>query len=178
MSKKKLLKNIQKEESKRVTEEKDNYFRFITTLAILLVIFILSYFIIGLFYTKEIDLNNDSKDKKDEVSIDNNTIMIGQMFEQSSDDYYVLIYDTSDKESLIPTWKSVYEGKDNPLTIYTVDSKKKFNAKYITNSDSNKNATSLDDLKVVSPTLIRITNKQISDYIEGEDSIVNKFKEN
>jgi len=178
MSKKKLLKNIQKEEDKKVTEEKDNYFKFITTLAILLIVFVLSYFIIGLFYTKEIDLKNEDKDAKDEVSIDNNTIMIGQMFEQSKDDYYVLIYDVNDKESLIPTWKSVYEGKEEPLTIYIVDSKKKFNAKYITTSGSNKDATNLDDLKVISPTLIRITNKNISEYIEGEDNIVNKFKEN
>ena len=172
-----MLKNTKKEEDKKVTEEKDNYFKFITTLAVLLIVFVLSYFIIGLFYTNEIDLNKDSEEETEEINVDNGTIMLGQLFDQSEDDYYVLIYDVNDKETIIPSWKSVYEAKENALKIYVVDSKKKFNSKYITDKNGNKNATSLDNLKVVSPTLIRITNKKITDYIESEDNIVNKFKQ-
>ena len=169
------MKNIQKDKKENVSEGKDNYFKFITTLAILLVIFVLSYFLIGIFYTKEIDFNK-KEEEKSEVNVDNTTIMIGQLFDQPKDEYYVLIYDVSDDKSSIKTWLPIYEGKDGALTVYRVDSSKKFNSAYLVNEGSNKNATGLSDLKVISPTLLKISNKQITEYIEGEDEISNKFK--
>ena len=180
MNRKQLLKNIQKEKkNNKDIEQKDTYFKFITTLAILLIVFILAYFLIGLFYTKEIDLKKDKeKEKTSEINVDNNTIMLGQLFDQPKDEYYVLVYDASDETSLIPSWKSIYESKENNLTIYTVDSSKKFNSKYIVKKDGNKNATGLNDLRVVSPTIMKISNKTIVEYIEGEDEIVNLLKQN
>lgn len=179
MNKKQILKNIQKDKEANIkVEEKDNYFKFITTLAILLLVFILAYFLIGLFYTKEIKLKSDEKETTDEVKIDNDTIMLGQLFDKVDSEYYVLIYDLTDKVSSIPSWLSVYEGKDDKIKVYKVDSSKKFNSKYLVEENSNKNATSLSDLRVISPTLIKITNKSISSYIEGEDEIVNVFKGN
>ena len=177
MSKKQILKNIQKDrETTTGKEEKDNYFKFITTLAILLIIFIISYFAIGFFYTKEIDFNKN--ETKDEINIDNNTIMLGQMFDQSEKEYYVLIYDLSDENSNISTWESTYSMNEDALKVYKVDSSKKFNSKYIVKNGSNKSAKDLSNLKVISPTLIKVTNKQITEYIEGEDDIVNILKNN
>lgn len=179
MGKKQILKNIEKDrKDSSLKEQKDNYFKFITTLAILLIIFILSYFIIGLFYTKEIDFNKDEEETKEEVNVDNKTIMLGQMFDQSEDEYYVLIYNMEDDSSMIPSWQSTYESSDDALTLYKVDSSKKFNSKYIVKSDSNKQATNLSNLKVVSPTLIKVSNKQIKEYIEGEEEIINILKGN
>ena len=179
MSKKQILKNIQKDrKDSSIKEEKDNYFKFITTLAILLLVFIISYFIIGYFYTNEISFDKKDDETKEEVNIDNNTIMIGQIFEQADEEYYVLIYDIEDKDSLIPSWESNYSSKDDALKIFKVDSSKKFNAKYIVKSDSNKSATSLSNLKVVAPTLIKINNKKIVEYTEGEDNIINVLKGN
>lgn len=171
------MKNIQKDKknNRANSESRDNYFKFITTLTILLILFILTYFIMGLFYTKEIDLNK-KEDKKEEVNIDNKTIMLSQLFEQSKDEYYVLIYDVSDKDSLVKAWISIYENSDGALTLYRVDSSKKFNSNYIVEENSNKNATSLQDLKVISPTLIKIKSKNIVEYIEGEDEIINVLK--
>lgn len=172
------MKNIQKQKiDKNKKEEKDNYFKFVTTLAILLLIFVITYFLIGLFYTKEINFNK-KEDESAEISVDNTTIMIGQLFDQVQSEYYVLIYDVSDKDSSIASWLSVYKNKDNALSVYTVDSTKKFNSKYITNDNSNKNASDLSNLKVKSPTLIKISNKSISEYIEGEEDIINIFKSN
>lgn len=179
MNKKQILKNIQKDKKEnRNIEEKDNYFKFITTLAILLLVFILSYFLIGLFYTKEIKLKNDNDETKEEVTIDNDTIMLGQMFDKAEDEYYVIVYDFSDKTSLISSWLSIYESKSEATKLYKVDSSKKFNSKYLVNENSNKNATNLSDLKVISPTLIKVKNKTIVSYIEGEDDIVNILKGN
>ena len=138
--------------------------------------FVLTYFLLGLFYTKEIDFNKE-KEKEAEVSIDNETIMLSQMFEQSEKDYYVLIYDTSDKVSSIDSWLSIYKNKSDALKVLKVDSNKKFNAQYLS-EESNPNATGLSDLKVKAPTLIKVSDKSIVEYIEGEDSIVNTFKGN
>ena len=172
------MKNIQKQKiDKNKKEEKDNYFKFVTTLAILLLIFVITYFLIGLFYTKEINFNK-KEDESAEISVDNTTILIGQLFDQVQSEYYVLIYDVSDKDSSIASWLSVYKNKDNALSVYTVDSTKKFNSKYITNDNSNINDSDLSNLKVKSPTLIKISNKSISEYIEGEEDIINIFKSN
>lgn len=179
MGKKQILKNIEKDKrDTTIKEEKDSYFKFITTLAILLIVFIVSYFVIGLFYTKEIDLKKKDKETKDDINIDNNTIMLGQLFDQAKDEYYVLIYDVSDDKSSIPNWKSTYESKDDALSVFIVDSSKKFNSQYIVKENSNKNVTSISDLKVISPTLIKIRNKAVIEYIEGEDNIINVFKGN
>lgn len=177
MSRKQLLKNLKQSKDERTEEKKDNYFIFITTLAILLIVFLLSYFGLGIFYTKEIDLKKETKEEKQEINIDNKVIMAGQIFDQAKDEYYVLVYDTTDKVSSISTYKSLYESKDNALEIFTVDSSKKFNSRYLTDKDSNKNPNSVEDLKIVSPTLIKINGKKVSEYIEGEENIVNKFKE-
>ena len=175
MSKKQIIKNIQKDKKENTSEGKDTYFKFITTLAILLVIFVASYFLMGIFYTGEIDFSK-KEEEKTEVNIDNNTIMLSQMFDQPKEEYYVLIYDTTDKESFISTWLPIYQDKEGALTVYKVDSSKKFNSDHLVKEGSNKNATSISDLKVISPTLIKINNKSITEYIEGEDEIVNKFK--
>ncbi len=177
MSKKNIIKNINKEnQTTSKKEEKDNYFKFITTLTILLLTFVVTYMLIGIFYTKEIDFKNSNESKED-VSVDNTTIMLGQLFDQTEDEYYVLVYDMSDSKSIIPSWLSVYKGQENALTVYSVDSSKKFNSKYIVKSNSNKSANKLEDLKVISPTLLKIKDKSVVSYIEGEDDIINVFKQ-
>ena len=178
MSKKQILKNIQKDrKDTKAKEEKDVYFKFITTLAILLILFILAYFVMGYFYTKEINFD-DKKEEKEEISIDNKTIMLGQMFDQSDKEYYVLIYDLEDEDSVIKSWVSTYESSEDAIALYKVDSTKKFNSQYIVEKDSNKSATDLSNLKVISPTLIKVSDKKITQYVEGEDDIVNILKGN
>ncbi len=179
MSKKNIIKNIdRKNKNSSSNETKDNYFRFVTTLAVLLLVFVISYLIIGIFITKEIDFKNDDTQEKEEVSVDNETIMIGQLFDQKENEYYVLIYDFSDEVLSVSSWLSVYENSSNSLPVYKVDSSKKFNSKYIVKENSNSEAKTLSELKVISPTLIKITNDNISEYVEGEENIKNVFKNN
>lgn len=179
MSKKQILKNMEKNSKNTKSKiEKDTFFKFVTTLLVFVLIIILVYFILGVFYTKEIDFNSDDEEETEEVTIDNSTITLGQLFDQSDDEYYVLIYDVNDDKSIIPTWLSVFESNNSDATIYTVDSENKFNANYIVEENSNTSPTSYSDLRVISPTLIKITNKSVSEYIEGEDSIKDYFKNN
>ena len=180
MSKKQIMKNIEKNSKNNIKKgEKDSFFKFITTLMVMILIFILVYFLVGVFYTKEIDFKSDKdNESKDEVTVDNSTITLGQLFDQSQDEYYVLVYDVNDDKSIIPSWLSIFESKNSNATIYKVDSKNKFNSEFLTNENGNKNATTYSNLKVKSPTLIKINNKSISEYIEGEDNIKEYFKNN
>lgn len=180
MKKKQILKNIEKNTKDNKSKgEKDVFFKFITTLVVLVLLGILVYFLIGVFYTKEIDFKSDNKkDTKEDVTIDNSTITLGQIFDQAEDEYYVLVYDVNDDKSIILTWMQVFTRNNSKATIYKVDSKSKFNANYLTDDNSNTNPSSYSDLKVKSPTLIKINNKKVSEYIEGEDSIKDYFKNN
>ena len=55
MKKKQILKNIEKNTKDNKSKgEKDVFFKFITTLVVLVLLGILVYFLIGVFYTKEI----------------------------------------------------------------------------------------------------------------------------
>ena len=62
-----------------------------------------------------------------------------------------------------------------PNDPYTVDLSRKFNSAYIkTDEESvNKNPTKATDLKLTNPTLIKIKDKKVIDYIEGYDQIKN-----
>ena len=54
MKKKQILKNIEKNtKDSKSKGEKDVFFKFITTLVVLVLLGILVYFLIGVFYTKE-----------------------------------------------------------------------------------------------------------------------------
>ena len=58
MGKKQILKNMSKNNKSRVkTSKEDNFSKFITTLAGIILLLILGYFLIGVFFTKEIDLS-------------------------------------------------------------------------------------------------------------------------
>ncbi|MBO5183547.1 MAG: hypothetical protein J6B64_04010 [Bacilli bacterium] len=174
------MKNIEKNSKNNISKTgKDGYFKFITTLAVMLLILVLTYFLIGLFYTKEINLKKENiAEENEDISVDNTTIMLSQLFSQHDEEYYVLVYDFSDKLSIIPSWLSLYEGSNDTLTVYKADSSKKFNSKYIVEENSNKNANSLSELRVISPTLIKVKDNKIIQYIEGEDSIKEVFKNN
>lgn len=176
MSKKQILKNIKRNTKETsVSEEKDGFYKLVTTVTAILLILITCYLLIGIFGTKEIDFGkNKDKDKKEdktEVSIDNTTITAGQIFNQKDESYYVIVYDFDSKLLSLSSWISVYNSKEDALPIYKVDSSKKFNAAYIVKEGSNKNPTSYSDLKIISPTLIKVENGNITDYIEGEDAI-------
>lgn len=179
MSKKQILKNMEKNSKKNISSsEKDTFFKFITTLVILILVMILVYFLIGVFYTKEIDFKSDDEEETEEVSVDNSTITLGQLFEQSDDEYYVVVYDVNEENSVVATWLSIFKSNNSDASVYTVDSKNKLNSRYLTEDESNNAPSSYSDLKVKSPTLIKVKDKKVSEYIEGEDSIKDYLKNN
>ena len=48
-----------------------------------------------------------------------------------------------------------------------------FNKKYKTDGESNKNPMNVSDFKINGITLIKVENKKIVEYIEGEEAVKN-----
>ena len=158
-------------------DETDNLFSFVTTIVGIIIILIATYFIIGIFFTKEINFNKkEEPEEKQEVSIDNNTITAGQIFNKSDKSYYVIVYDVDSKLTNLSTFISTYKNSENSIPIYTVDSKNKINSSFIVDKDSNKNPTSYSDLKIKAPTLIKIENGVVTSYVEDEAEIKSILK--
>lgn len=177
MNRKQVLKDMKKKKKEKNFEEETNYVsRFILYLLIFLILLIIGYLIIGIFVNKTISFNKKDTKENSKVTIDNNTILAGEIFDQKEDEYYVLVYNKNEENSILGTWKGVYSGKENALKIYEVDSETKLNGNFIVKENSNKDAQSYSELRIVSPTLIKINNKKIVEYIEGEEQIKNIFK--
>ena len=178
MNRKQALKELKKnKKNNKVVEEEVNYFsRFVMILSFLIVALILGYLFFGIFITKSISFKK-AEEEKQEATIDNDTILAGQIFDQKDDSYYVLIYDKNDSKILLKEWKTLYTEKENSIKVYEVDSSNSINNKFLVDKDSNKEPSGYEDLKIVSPTLIKVENKKAVEYIEGVDSIKNKFKE-
>ena len=176
MDRKQALKEIKKQKREFNDEEEKSFInRFMMTIGIVLLALVALYLFIGIFVTKSITFGKD-KEEKEEVSIDKSTILASQIFDQKEDEYYVLVYNPSDKVYNIEQFISIYKSKEGAITLYKVDSTKKFNANYIVEKDSNKNPTSYEDLKIITPTLIKISSKNVTEYIEGFEEVKNVFK--
>ena len=46
-----------------------------------------------------------------------------------------------------------------------------FNKKYVTDGESNKNPESVDAMSINGPTLIKVNENKVVEYIEGQDAI-------
>lgn len=169
-NRKQILKNLKKERKLRNAniEDNENYIgRFIGTIGGILLVLVISYLLVGIFITKTIKFGKD-KEEDPIINIDNTTILLGNALSQKDSEYYVIIYDVNDDNKTISNWLSYYKNNNKEAIFYTVDSKNKMNAKYIVEKDSNPEAKSLEDLKVIAPTIIKVNDGQITDYKEGD----------
>lgn len=111
--------------------------------------------------------------KKKEVQIQNVEILAGNTFTREESSYYVLMYDFDDNSSAetYSTIYGIYKDRFNTTRLYVVDLNKKFNSKYVTDSSSDVDISSIDNLKVVDGTLIKVEEgKGVSKAI-GEEEI-------
>lgn len=132
------------------------------------------YFILALFVTKEVKVfsgdnkteESSSNDSNDSVS---NKILASNIFDQREESYYVYFYDfNSEDEKLASVVANVSD------TVYRVNTNDGFNRNYVSDSDKgNSGAKQLGDLKVINPTLIKVSNDTITEYYEGVSDILN-----
>lgn len=136
-----------------------------------LLLFIL-WFVIAVFITKEIDIS-EGKDETNTSETTNTTsvsnrILASATFNQKEEVYYVYYYDFTDEDEAIAS--AISDKSD--LKIYRVDTSSSLNQNYVTEEEGNKNITGIDNLKVKNPTILQITNDQVTAYYEGSSSIL------
>ena len=143
----------------------NNYKNIIITAVVVLVI-------AALFYLLSVYIiNKPDKVRIVEGSISYEQISAGSTFSMSDKKYLVIFYNR-DKGGDITTAVSNYKSKDKALPIYYVDYNDAINASVTSKDSSNPKATKASELKVKDPTLIEISNGSISQYIEGEEKVI------
>lgn len=139
----------------------------ITSLLVFIVCVI--YLISALFITKELDWFKSKEEEKQ--TLVKNTILASEIFKQSEEEYYVYFYDYKDEDVEI---SSNVSSKLSSKKVYKVDTGSALNNKYVS-EESNKNAKGLNDLKVKSSTVIKVSGEKIIAYYEN-DEIINNLK--
>ena len=137
------------------------------------VIFGVFYLATALFMTKELDWFSKKNETTNTDNTQNvsNTILAKEALSQKEDTYYVYFYDYSDEVSSVST--SVNSISDK---VYKVNTKDGFNSNYVS-EDTNKDAGSIEELKVKALTLIKVVDGEIVEYYEGKEEINNTFGE-
>ncbi len=157
---------------KNVEEEFDTSIKWETTIKIVcftLILLLVVYYAIAVFVTKEIDIsngNNKKEETKENINTTNDKILASNIFKQKEEEYYVYFYDFSDEDGMVANAIMGISDK-----VYRVDTSSGLNSKYVTEENGNSDATSLDELKVTSPTVIKIEADKIVEYYEGSSEI-------
>lgn len=158
------------------TEEQEEVIRFIKILAVVLIVVLIVYGFTKIFVSKDTDKNNSNN--VTEGNIDYEKTIIGTMFNRNESEYYVIIYNSKDVNSvyysgLVSNYKSGSKG----LAIYTVDLNNSLNAPYITNEDSevNVNTMNLDKFRVKNVALLKISNNKIAKALAKDEDIAREL---
>jgi hypothetical protein len=140
----------------------------VVVLVIFGLVYLLTNFILKRSVTDYITKNNDT------TTLQYDEILSGQSFDKKDSEYLVLFFNT-EEDTIYQTLISNYQAKDEHLPIYYVNLKNRMNQNCVSD-ESNPNATSSSELKINGPTLIKFTENNITEYIEGEDSITEYLK--
>lgn len=168
MKTKKEIKN-QKEEQ----EEANDFTKKVITALIVLVIFFLFY-ILTLYITSKHSEDTSADNYNEETteaqtSYDN--IMLGRSLSMSDGDYLVLCYDKSLADDPYSNMVSSYSSKEGALEVYTVDLSSSFNKGYVTDGESNPTPQDSSSFAINGPTLFKVSNHSVVEYVEGEEAI-------
>lgn len=171
-----------KEKTKRIktekyhTEEQEEVMRFIKLLVIIILIVLAVYLLTRIFITKDL-LNNDKEEEKvTEGNINYNTTMIGAMFTRPEQEYYVIMYDSEDLNSVYYNeLASAYSRNKDAIKVYTIDLGNELNRKYVTENTAevNTHTNDLEAFKVKNLALLKISNKKIVESFTSEEEIAN-----
>ena len=165
---KKEGKSLEKVEIKENNQIK----KYIINVISLIGIFALIYLISALFITKELDWFNKKESNTTNSNSVSNAILASETFKQKESSYYVYFYDFDEEEKDSDITNLVNSSLSNEK-VYKVNTKSAMNSNYVSDT-SNKDAKTIDNLKVVAHTLIKITDDTIVEYYEN-DEITNKL---
>lgn len=166
MSKKNKVKKINKVNS--YSSDSDEMMRMLKVLGGVVLCLVVFYLIIAIA-TGEISFGKKDGKKVDEIQ--NVEILAGTTFERADSEYYVLMYDYSLSDATI--YENLYDinSTSGGKKIYLVDLSKKFNSSYVETEKSKINISSIENLKVVNGTLIKVVDGKGVSYHVGEAEI-------
>ena len=169
--KNKNKKAVENEEELDTSIKGTTVLKVVSTIVLLLLVV---YYVLAVFVTKELDIsakdneNSETSEKEENnESTTSNKILAATIFNQSEESYYVYCYDFTDEDNGVAEAVNASQEK-----IYRLNTKDSLNSRYVTEGEGNKNATSLEDLKISNPTLLVITGDKITGYYEGRSNII------
>jgi flagellar basal body-associated protein FliL len=144
-------------------------------ISIIVILLFFIFYALTVMITGGIDKKQAANDSKNEdktpTTIQYEEILAGETFNVKNNEYYVMFYSFEDKSSaLYNALITNYKTKNVNAKIYKVNLDKGFNSIYVSDV-GNPNATSVDELKINGPTLIKISNGKNVSYSEGKDAI-------
>ena len=131
--------------------------------------FILALYLFTLYLTGKGETTS-YKSTPQEASISYNKIIVGRSFSVDNGEYLVVYYNLDDDSSIddaVHTYRN-----SNKLNLYSVDMSDPINTKY-KSEESNTNPTNASEIRINGPTLIKFNDKEVIDYIEGTDDVIN-----
>ena len=157
---------------KPVEDKKMEIKKYIKLIIIIILILILLYLFIGIVITKDIKLFKNDNNTVNEVNNPANTILAKDTLRQVEEEYYVYFYDFDDTDSDI---ESSLTSKLSDSKIYRVNTKDSFNANYIIKNNTDSSNTLVNDienLKIKSPTLVKVVSQSIVESYETSSKIL------
>ena len=145
--------------------EKNSIKKYVIITSSLIIVLTILYFVTALFITKELDWFNKKDNDTSESNSISNTILASATFKQSETEYYVYFYDFNEEKNSIT---DIVNNKLSGEKVYKVNTASAMNTNYV-GETGNKNAKTLEELKVVAPTLIKISEDKIVKYYEGKE---------
>ena len=178
---KKNNKNAKKKvEEKRIVEQEDKGFdihnKLFTVFCILM--FFLAFYVLALYITNKHTEQSDDNTSSKETTVNYTEIMLGSSLTMKDGEYLVIYYDSKNEEistdlnELVTNYRA-----GHGTTLYFVDMASAFNKSYVTEGESNHTPSSASELLINGPTVVKVNNKVVVEYIEGLDAVKEYLKQ-
>jgi len=160
-----MAKSTKKITTKKISNENE-MIKFIKMIIIVTIIFALFYILTMFINEKEKVKTNTDK----QVSIQYGEILIGNIFNQSEKNYYVLVTETEDLNAKVyEAYLSNYSTKKDSKKYYTATLDNLFNSKY--KAEETKLSNNLSELKFANTILLEIKDGKIIKSYETDQKI-------
>ena len=158
-------------------EETKTVKQFIVIFLVILIIVGAIYLLTSKVVKKDTSSSSDNNPTKTNL-IDPTVAIVGTMLNKGTGTYYVLLYDMKREDaSTYARLLSKYSNTKNAITTYTVDLSNPLNSKYVTTDDkTNPTASSLNDLRFGTVTLLNVKDNKMTKAYETVDKIKSEWK--
>lgn len=145
-------------------------------LIVLITILFLIFYGITILLTKE-KKKEETKKPENPVTIQYDTILIGNLLQQPEDAYYVLIEEMEDKNiSTYEMYISAYKNVEKSDRVYTAILNHPMNASFV--GDVTKtDIENIKDLKLKETTLVKVEKGKITKTVVGHENLMKYFQE-